>query len=306
MTRIRITLSVFLLAALTLGLGFQANAGEPAHNASGDAQCDGEMSTADKMHCENMRLDKADEDLNRAYKTLMASFDSKMRAKLLESQRAWLKFRDLDFDFFSSVSPREGREGLLLHVRSMRLLTEARVRDLEGLIKLGSKKPKKPAKTAKPAEPKKPEKPLKATKAEKFPDLHKTVFYDKGVKARLMGRHPLRLQWLNEDPTGEAMVTERDGTLFIAGTQRAGEDYLSLDGWIKAVRKSSFVFSGTVTTRVGYLNQGRPCERSGRMVFVITGQRSFWRMRGIQSPCAEVVDYIDVFFRGWKPKKKKK
>ncbi|MDY7000204.1 MAG: lysozyme inhibitor LprI family protein [Thermodesulfobacteriota bacterium] len=297
MTRIRIILFVLLLAAAGTALGIQAYAAKAVHNASLSVECDGNMTTADRMHCENLRLDKADERLNKAYKTLMGAFDSKMRAKLLESQRAWLKFRDLNFDFFSSVSSKEGREGLLLHVRAMRLFTESRVRELEGLIKPDSKKPQKPKKSAKPAH---------ATKAEKFPDLHKTVFYDKGAKARLMGRHPLRLQWLNEDPTGEAVVTEREGTLFITGTQRAGEDYLGIDGWIKAVRTNSFVFSGTVTTRVGYLNQGRPCERSGRMVFVVKGQRPFWRMRGIQSPCADVVDYIDVFFRGWKPKKKKR
>ncbi len=290
MTRIRLILLALLLLAASSALGLRAHAGEAVYNASLSAQCNGNMSTADRMHCENLLLDKADKELNRVYQALMDSFDAKMRAKLLESQRAWLKFRDLDFDFFSSVSPKEGQEGLLLHVRGMRLLTEARVRDLEGLIKAS-------------AEPAEPVKPVNAARAEKFPDLHKTVVYDKQAKARLVGRHALRLQWLNEDPTGEAVVTEREGTLFITGTQRAGEDYLHLDGWIKAVRAQSFVFSGTVITRVGYLNQGRPCERSGRMVFVVTGERPFWRMRGIQNPCTDVADYIDVFFRDWEQKK---
>ena len=45
---------------------------------------------------------RADAEMNRAYKKLMAGLDTKTRAKLQASQRQWLKFRDAEAEFLSA------------------------------------------------------------------------------------------------------------------------------------------------------------------------------------------------------------
>src|SRR5262249_27334014 len=56
----------------------------------------------------------------------------------------------------------------------------------------------------------------------------KTVVKDEAAMAMLLGEHRFSLQWISWDYFGKAVVTEKDGTLYIRGEQKAkkGEDYV--------------------------------------------------------------------------------
>ena len=127
----------------------------------------------------------------------------------------------------------------------------------------------------------------------------KTVINDQKAKQMLLGQHRFSLQWISWDYFGKANITESKGTLFIKGEQkgRGNTDYLTLDGTITMVDAKEFAFKGTIITQVSHINNGQPCKREGEMTFRITGNRRYWRLKEMDNPCEEVVDYVDVFFR---------
>ena len=127
----------------------------------------------------------------------------------------------------------------------------------------------------------------------------KTIIKDENAKQMLLGQHRLSLQWISWDYFGKANVTESNGTLLIKGEQkgRGNEDYLTLDGAITMVDAKEFAFKGTIITKVSYNNNGEPCKREGEMTFRITGNRKYWRLKEMDSPCEQIVDYVDIFFR---------
>ncbi|HEX8183687.1 MAG TPA: hypothetical protein VF747_03020 [Blastocatellia bacterium] len=127
----------------------------------------------------------------------------------------------------------------------------------------------------------------------------KTVIKDNEAKARLLGEHRLSLQWISWDYFGKARVTESGGTLYLAGEQKArkGSDLLTIEGFITEVAATEFKFNGTIITRVEINNGGKPCERKGEMTFRITNNRRYWRLKEMESPCEDIVDYVDIFFR---------
>jgi hypothetical protein len=127
----------------------------------------------------------------------------------------------------------------------------------------------------------------------------KTIINDQNAKQMLLGQHRFSLQWISWDYFGKANITESKGTLFIKGEQkgRGNTDYLTLDGIITMVDAKEFAFKGTIVTQVSHINNGQPCKREGEMTFRITGNRKYWRLKEMDNPCEEVVDYVDVFFR---------
>jgi hypothetical protein len=127
----------------------------------------------------------------------------------------------------------------------------------------------------------------------------RTVVKNSAAKGMLLGEHRLSLQWISWDYFGKAIVTDRNGTLFLSGEQRArkGGDHLKIDGIITEVDAKEFKFKGTIITKVEINNGGKPCERNGEMTFVIKGSRKYWRLKEMDSPCEEIVDYVDIFFR---------
>jgi hypothetical protein len=126
-----------------------------------------------------------------------------------------------------------------------------------------------------------------------------TVVKDKAAKISLVGQHRLALQWISWDYFGKAVVTESNGTLFLKGEQKArkGSDHLRIDGVITEVDAREFKFRGTIITKVEINNGGKACERNGEMTFVIKGNRRYWRLKEMENPCEEIVDYVDIFFR---------
>lgn len=127
----------------------------------------------------------------------------------------------------------------------------------------------------------------------------KTVIKDKAAKAMLLGDHRLSLQWISWDYFGKATVTESNGTLLLTGEQksRKGGDHLKIEGIITEVDAKEFKFKGKIITKVEFNNAGKPCERDGEMTFIIKGSRRYWRLKEMENPCEEIVDYVDIFFR---------
>lgn len=127
----------------------------------------------------------------------------------------------------------------------------------------------------------------------------KTVIKNARAKQMLLGKHKFSLQWISWDYFGTATVTERGGVLYLKGEQRSrkGNDFVRIDGIITEVRAREFVFDGKIITQVASINNGEPCERSGEMLFRITGSRKYWRLQQMDNPCDDVTDYVDIFFR---------
>lgn len=121
--------------AVCLGLASAACAvgGQDVH---GPADCGGAMAPADRIHCENVQQDAADKALGRILGVLMESLDADARRMLDEAQHGWLAYREANFGIFSAAASARGQEGLAEQVRAMRLMTEARVRELEDLYRL--------------------------------------------------------------------------------------------------------------------------------------------------------------------------
>jgi hypothetical protein len=127
----------------------------------------------------------------------------------------------------------------------------------------------------------------------------KTTINDQKAKQMLLGPHRLSLQWISWDYFGKINVTESNGVLMIKGEQkgRGTGDYLTVDGVITSVDAKEFGFKGTIITKVSHNNNGEPCKRDGEMTFRITNNRKYWRLKEMDSPCEEIVDYVDIFFR---------
>lgn len=300
----------------------------PPGSVSGQADCGGDLTPADRMNCENVQLDAADEALNRVYRALMQLLDKDAKAMLLDGQRGWLKYRDRNFELFSSAASTGGQQGMAEQLHFLRTVTVARVRELENLYRLFQESgllkvpgqgeavpPTAPpgsgpmpaaapdAGTAPPSPivPPGPEADQASALADQVPpgdeghgDI-RTEIKDQAGLEKLLGRHLLRLQWLSGELPGEAVIENRNGVYWLNGVQGSGGNQLLIKGWISTVRADNFTFHGTVTTTLDFLNEGKPCVRSGQMWFVRKDGRPFWRLQSINSPCSGVSDYIDLY-----------
>src|SRR5215813_4502214 len=123
---------------------------------------------------------------------------------------------------------------------------------------------------------------------------------DPGAAAQLLGKHALTLQWLGTGTlkdAGRAEVKNVDGTWHLAGRQETKEGYVSLDGVIAAVDKTTFAFNGKIITNVGFINQGKDCIRDGSFTFAKKGTRKYWRLHQMDNPCDQATDYVDIYLR---------
>jgi hypothetical protein len=127
----------------------------------------------------------------------------------------------------------------------------------------------------------------------------KTLINDAKMKTKLLGKHMFSLQWISWDYFGSATITENKGILSLKGAQKSREndDYVKIDGEITSVDSKSFVFEGTVETKISHINNGEPCVREGEMTFAITKNRKYWRLQDMNNPCDDVADYVDIYFR---------
>lgn len=128
----------------------------------------------------------------------------------------------------------------------------------------------------------------------------RTKVNDTKAARLLLGRHLFSLQWISWDHYGTATVKNQNGLYRLNGEQKGrgeSKDVVQIDGLIYEINARDFRFSGRITTRVSHINGGEPCEREGEFTFKITGRRKYWRLQEMDSPCDNVTDYIDVFFR---------
>jgi uncharacterized protein YecT (DUF1311 family) len=60
--------------------------------------------TSEMMDCVNVETKRQDEKLNRSYQKLLASLKPDRKAQLVDAQRAWLKYRELNCAFYDDGS----------------------------------------------------------------------------------------------------------------------------------------------------------------------------------------------------------
>ena len=292
----RVVLPLICLLALAAVLphsaawGRDPAAGGLAGVVSGPMECSPDLPLDDRMHCENVRLDASDAALNAAYKNLMSVLDERGRERLVEAQRAWLAFRDRDFELRAALRAGQGQEGLLEQIQFMRVLTEERAVELGAMAQTA--RSLAPAPAPAPAKAAPPEAPPD------FPDAAPVRAASDKALAQLLGPHALRLHWLGETASGGVTGEMRGPVLILSGVQETPQGFVRLDGWVQSVTEQAFVLHGRVVTRVEHLGGGAPCVRSGAMEFRRHHGRPFWRLQHHANPCFGVTDYIDIFLAG--------
>lgn len=92
--KIRITLAALVLAAAGLHAPLAAQEPEP--------DCRDPRTQVEMNLCAVRDYDAADAEMNRVYARLRAALDAEARPPLVELQRAWLRFRNLQCAFEAS------------------------------------------------------------------------------------------------------------------------------------------------------------------------------------------------------------
>jgi len=122
--------SVSALSALAIAMPFRAVAqGNVCHN-------DG--SGRDAYICAAQETQAADVDLNAAYKHALAQLDGSdrlkaARASLIESERAWIKFRDADCDVQANIFEGGSMDGAMVEACKKSLI-EQRTKELKSIL----------------------------------------------------------------------------------------------------------------------------------------------------------------------------
>lgn len=77
----------------------------------------------------------ADAELNKVYKKLVSKIDAESKTKLLNSQKAWIKFRDAEAELIADFNARGGSMAPLIYHGEKASLTEERTKQLLELLK---------------------------------------------------------------------------------------------------------------------------------------------------------------------------
>jgi hypothetical protein len=123
---------------------------------------------------------------------------------------------------------------------------------------------------------------------------------DQKAAKQLLGKHALTLQWIGTGglkDAGSVEVKEDGDQWRLTGRMDAKEGFVSLDGIVTAVHKTTFVFKGKIVTQVDHIFEGKECAREGEVTFERKGARKYWRMYPIDNPCDLAADYIDIYLR---------
>ena len=87
--------------------------------------------TMDIIECISAEAQRQDDQLNQAYQALRADLSPERKKQLLEAQRAWIKFRDTNCDFY--YDPDGGTLARVMANDCVMQMTAKRARELEGL-----------------------------------------------------------------------------------------------------------------------------------------------------------------------------
>ena len=123
---------------------------------------------------------------------------------------------------------------------------------------------------------------------------------DQKAANQLLGKHALTLQWIGTGglkDAGSAEVKQEGGEWRLTGRKDAKEGFVSLDGTVTKIDKTTFTFKGKIVTKVEFIFEGKECAREGEVIFERKGARKYWRMYPIDNPCDAAADYIDIFLR---------
>lgn len=88
--------------------------------------------TVSMMECNGDEIDRQDAQLNDNYKKLMSKQSRGQKKALVEAQRAWLKFRKANCDFY--YDPNGGSAARLASGGCWLTMTAARARELKDLL----------------------------------------------------------------------------------------------------------------------------------------------------------------------------
>jgi hypothetical protein len=126
------------------------------------------------------------------------------------------------------------------------------------------------------------------------------VINDQKAAKQLLGKHALTLQWIGTGglkDAGSVEVKQEGGEWRLVGRMDAKEGFVSLDGIVTKVDKTTFAFKGKIVTKVTHIYDGKECPREGEVTFERKGARKYWRMYPVDNPCDLAADYIDIYLR---------
>jgi uncharacterized protein YecT (DUF1311 family) len=87
---------------------------------------------ADMLECNGDELDRQDARLNDTYKKLMSKLSHDRKKALLKAQRAWIKFREGNCDYY--FDPDGGRAASLGAGGCLVRMTATRAKELEAML----------------------------------------------------------------------------------------------------------------------------------------------------------------------------
>ena len=88
--------------------------------------------TYEMLNCIGIETKHQDALLNQAYKRVMADLSPERKKQLKEVQRTWIKYRDLNCNFYAD--PNGGTNASILSSDCFMQTTASRARELEGFI----------------------------------------------------------------------------------------------------------------------------------------------------------------------------
>ncbi len=97
--------------------------------------CNNPQTTLEMRHCASQSYEKADKQLNQVYRQLKPKLSPSRQKKLVETQLAWIEFRDKNCKFEASHVEGGSLEPVL-ELLCLVEMTEERVKDLQGYSNL--------------------------------------------------------------------------------------------------------------------------------------------------------------------------
>ncbi len=103
-------------------------------NAATQSDCSKKDNTLAIVDCHNQRYVVADKNLNKIYSAAMKNLTEVQKSKLRDSQRAWIKFRDADFDLVVEMNADSGSYANVAISDFKAAFVENRVKELKEMF----------------------------------------------------------------------------------------------------------------------------------------------------------------------------
>jgi hypothetical protein len=116
-----------------------------------------------------------------------------------------------------------------------------------------------------------------------------------------IGQHSFTIQWITFEKgnkPGKVMIRSiGDNEYSIEGEQKdkVKNDYVTIKGTFLA-KGRELKFNGKIVSQISYINDGKPCESIGLVIFKASGKRKYWRLQQMLNCDGSSTDYIDIFF----------